>query len=98
MDFPTLADCLPFWTSVVFKGTDWGLSFWIEVQDCSVVVWGRVCCLIMACLWPGISLDLNSLGARVGTVLCLGCGMFVWPIMAVCVDCCFGHLLCQNWS
>ena len=23
----------------VFKGTGWGLSFWTEVQDCSVVVW-----------------------------------------------------------
>ena len=27
----------------VFKGTSLGLSFWTEVQDCSVVLWGRMC-------------------------------------------------------
>ena len=45
-----------------------------------------MCGLSMACLWPGISLDLNNLGAGSGTVLCPGCGMFVWPMMAVCMD------------
>ena len=82
----------------VFKGTCWGLSFWIEVQDCSVAVWSQICGLSMACLWPGISLDLNSLGAGFGIVLCPGCGMFMWPMMAICVDCFYGHLLCHNWS
>ena len=82
----------------MFKGTGWGLSFWTEVQDCSVAVWGQMCGLSMACLWPGISLILNSLRARSGTVLCPGCGMFVWPVMVVCVDCFCGHLLCHNWS
>ena len=52
----------------------------------------------MACLLPGISLDLNSIGARSRIVLCSGCGMFVWPMMAVCRDCFFGHLSCHNWS
>ena len=47
---------------------------------------------------PSISLDLNSLGAGSRTILCPGCGMFVWPMMVVCVDCFFGHLLCHNWS
>ena len=45
-----------------------------------------MCGLSMACLWPGISLDLNSHGAGSETVICLGCGMFVLPVMAVCVD------------
>ena len=27
-----------------------------------------------------------SLGPDFGTILCPGCGMFVWPMMAVCVD------------
>ena len=52
----------------------------------------------MACLWPSISLDLNSLRVGFETVLCSGCGMFVWPVMVVCVDCFYGHLLCHNWS
>ena len=52
----------------------------------------------MEYLWPGISLDLNSLRVGSGTILCPGCGMFVWPVMAVCVDCFCGHLLCHNWS
>ena len=54
--------------------------------------------LSMACLWPGIILDLNSLKAGSATILCSGCGMFVWPMMAVCVDYFCGHLLCHNWS
>ena len=63
-----------------------------------MVVWGRMCGLRMACMWPSISLDFNSLGVGSGTILCPGCGMFVWPMMAVCVDCFCGHLLCHNWS
>ena len=54
-----------------------GLKLWTEVQDYSVVVWGRMCGLSMACLWPSFGLDLDNLGARYGIVLCLGCGMFV---------------------
>ena len=50
----------------------------------------------MACLWPGISLDLNSHGVGSRTALCLGCGMFVWPVMVVCVDGFCGHLSCHN--
>ena len=45
-------------------------------------VWG----LSMECLWPGFTLDLDSLGA----VLCPGGSMFVWPVMAICVDCFVG--------
>ena len=82
----------------VFKGTGWGLSLWTEVQDCSVAMWGRMCGLSMACLWPGISLGLNSLGDGSGTVLCLGCGMFVWSVMTICVDCFYRHLFYHNWS
>ena len=40
----------------------------------------------MACLWPGFSLNLDSLGAGFGVVLCPGGGMFVWHVIAVCVD------------
>ena len=81
-----------------FKGMGWELPFWTEVQDCFMVVWGRMYGLSMACLWPGISLDLNCLGVGFGIVLCLGCGMFVWAMMVVCGDCFFGHLSCHNWS
>ena len=45
-----------------------------------------MCDLSMACLLPHFCLDLDSLGAGSGTVLCLGYGMFMWPVMAVCVD------------
>ena len=51
---------------------------------------GRKRGLGMACLWPSFSLNLDSLGARSETVLCPGCGMFVWHVMAVCVDCFVG--------
>ena len=61
-----------------------------------MAVWGRMCGLSIVCLWPGISLDLNSLRAGSRTILCPGCAMFVWPVMAVCVDCFCGHLLCHN--
>ena len=37
-----------------------------------------MCDLNMACLWPSFGMDLDSLGAGFGTVLCLGCGMFMW--------------------
>ena len=49
-----------------------------------------MCGLNMTCLWSGFGLDLDSLGARSRAVLCLGGGMFVWPVMAVCVDCFVG--------
>ena len=62
-----------------------GLKFWTEAQDCPMLVWGRKCGLSMACLWPSFGLVLDSLGARSGIVLCPGCGMFVLPVMAVCV-------------
>ena len=52
-----------------------------------MAVWGRMCDLSMACLWLGFGLDLDSLEAGSRSVLCLGCGMFVWPVMIVCVDC-----------
>ena len=52
----------------------------------------------MTCLRPGISLDLNNLRAGSGTILCPVCGMFMWPVLAVCVDCFYGHLLCHNFS
>ena len=63
-----------------------------------MAMWGQMCGLSMACLWLGIILDLNSLRDGSGIVLCLGCSMFMWPVMAVCVDCFCGHLLCHNWS
>ena len=36
-----------------------------------------MCGMSMACLWPDVSLDLDGLGVGYGTVLCLGCGMFM---------------------
>ena len=38
---------------------------------------------------PQLRLSL-SLGPDFGIVLCPGCGMFVWPVMTVCVDCFVG--------
>ena len=35
---------------------------------------------------PSFGLDLDILRARYGAVICLGGGMFVWPVMALCVD------------
>ena len=67
-----------------------GLKVWTEVQDCPMVVWGWMCDLSMACLWSGFCLDLDNLGAGSGTVLCSGCGMFMLPMIAVCVDCFVG--------
>ena len=46
-----------------------------------------MCGLSMACLWPDFGPDLNSLEAGSRPVLCPGGGMFVWPMMAVYVDC-----------
>ena len=46
-----------------------------------------MCGLSMACLRLGFSLDLDNLGVGYEIVLCSGCGMFVWHVMAVCVDC-----------
>ena len=51
-----------------------------------MAVWGRMCGLSMACLWPSFGPDLDTLEV----VLCPGGGMFVWPVMAVCVDCFVG--------
>ena len=55
-----------------------------------MAVWGWMCGLSMTCLWPGVSLDLDRRGARSGSVLCPGGGMFVWPVMVICVDCFVG--------
>ena len=52
-----------------------GLKFWNEVQDCLEVMQGWMCGLSMACLWPSF-----------GVVLCPGGGMFMWPVISVCVD------------
>ena len=41
-------------------------------------------------MWPGFSLDLDSLRVGSGNVLCPRCGMFVWHVMAICVDCFMG--------
>ena len=54
-----------------------------------MAVWGRMCDLSMACLWPGISLDLNGFGARSETLLCPSYGMFV----GACDGCMCGLLL-----
>ena len=51
-----------------------------------MVVWGQMCGLSMEFLWPSFGLDLNSLRVRFRAVLCPGGGMFVWPVMVVCVD------------
>ena len=44
----------------------------------------------MACLWFGFGLDLDSLRAGSGNVLCSSGVMFVWPVMVVCVNCFVG--------
>ena len=49
-----------------------------------------MCGLSMTCLWPSFSLDLDNYGVGFGAVLCPGGGMFVWPMMTVCVDCFVG--------
>ena len=67
-----------------------GLKFYIEVQDCPVAVRGGTCDLSMACLWPGFSLDLDSLRDGSRTVLYPDCGMFMRPVIVVCVDCFVG--------
>ena len=55
-----------------------------------MAVWGQMCGLSMACLWPGLGLDLDSRKDGSGVVLCPGGDMFMWPVMAVCVDCFVG--------
>ena len=55
-----------------------------------MAVWGRMCGLSMACLWPGFGLVLDSLGVGSEAILCLGGGMFMWPMMAIHVDCFVG--------
>ena len=37
-------------------------------------------------VWPRFGLDLDSLRAGFRAVLCPSGGMFVWPMMAICVD------------
>ena len=49
-----------------------------------------MCDLSLACLWPGLRLYLDSLGDGFWTLLCPGYGMFMWPVMAVWVDCFVG--------
>ena len=44
----------------------------------------------MACLWLGFGLDLDGLTVGSGAILCPGGGMFMWPLMVVCVDCFVG--------
>ena len=61
-----------------------------------MAVWGQMCSLSMACLWPGFSLDLDRLGVGSGVVLCLGGGMFVWPVMTVCVGISYTTFGCEN--
>ena len=41
-------------------------------------------------VWPGFGLDLDSSKAGSKAILCPGGGMFVWPVMTVCVDCFVG--------
>ena len=45
-----------------------------------------MCGLSMACLWLGFGLDLDIFGVGSRVVLCPSSGMFVWLVMAVCVD------------
>ena len=44
----------------------------------------------VASIWHVCGLDLESPGAGYGVVLCPGGGMFVWPVIVVCVDCFVG--------
>ena len=55
-----------------------------------MAMWGRMCGLSMTCLWPNFCSDLDSLGAGYRVILCPSSGMFVWPVMTVCVDCFMG--------
>ena len=55
-----------------------------------MAMWGLMCGLSMACLWPSFGLDLDSPKAGSGVVLCPGDGMFVWPVMTICVECVVG--------
>ena len=41
----------------------------------------------MARVWHVCGLDLDSPEARSGVVLCPGGDMFVWLVMAICVEC-----------
>ena len=86
-----MVDSIAFYDSLMgCLNPELGHKFWTMVQDCPVTVWGWMCDLSMVCLWPGFGLDLDSLGAGSGIVLCLGCGMVMCPVMVVCVDCFVG--------
>ena len=63
-----------------------------------MAVWGQMYSLNIECLWAGFGLDLDSLGAGSRVVICPSRAMFVWLVIAVCVDCFCRHLLCHNWS
>ena len=49
-------------------------------------MWGQMCGMFVAWIWPRFGLDLDSLGAGFGAVLCPGGGMFVLHVMVICVD------------
>ena len=61
-----------------------------EVKNCPMVVWGRMYGLSVTCSWPGFSLDLDNPRVRSRVVQCPAGGMFLWPMMNVCVDCFVG--------
>ena len=48
-------------------------------------------------VWLSFGLDLDSLEAGSGTILCSGCGMLCGFDGCMCGLLC-GHLLCHNWS
>ena len=62
-----MADSIAYYDSLLgCLNPELGLKFWTEVQDYPMVVWGRMCVLCMACLWPSFGLDLVNLGLDIG--------------------------------
>ena len=51
-----------------------------------MAMWGQMCGLSIACLWPGFG---QSWG-WIWDCSMPECGMFVWPVMAVYVNCFVG--------
>ena len=47
------------------------------------MAWLAACVRLI--LWPDYCLVVDSLRIGSGAVLCSGCGMLVWPVMAECV-------------